>query len=517
MALLASHRKSAGVFPRSRIAPLLLPGALWLWLFFHLHYEWALNPQYQYGWAVPFLGAFMFYQRWQDRPSRVETSASDSFMLASAILLLLLLPVRLVEEANPDWRLLSWTFALIVVAFSLLAVTQAGGRNWLRHFAFPLCFPLVAVPWLAQFENVIVQGMSRAVAYAAVEIAGWIGVGALQSGNVIELHNGFVGVNEACSGVKTLQAAIMVTLVLGELSRMTVWRRVVLLVSGCVWVFFGNVLRATSLVVIASRDGVPSLERWHDLIGTIVIVAGMAGLLGIAWLLRGSEKTISRSESAEVSLPSFSLPIAAIAWLVTIFGATELWYRSHERELIELPRWEVRQPNESSALPIPEETRAILRYNQAQTAAWRDSNGAQWWNFFARWEPQRAALQLVRSHSPDICLPAVGRKFQGELPPVTVETAALPLTFRAYRFEQNDRPLFVFVCIQEDKVAAAGSAALPNEWNTRGRLLAAWRGQRNLGQRLLEIAVFGIDEGEKAREEFARTVRELVVRADATG
>src|SRR5207248_9850161 len=53
------------------------------------------------------------------------------------------LPIRVIEEANPDWRLLSWTLALVVIAFSLLAFARLGGRGWVSHFAFPVCFPLV--------------------------------------------------------------------------------------------------------------------------------------------------------------------------------------------------------------------------------------------------------------------------------------------------------------------------------------------------------------------------------------
>ena len=31
--------------------------------------EWELNPQYQYGLAVPFLCAVFFVMRWRDRPA----------------------------------------------------------------------------------------------------------------------------------------------------------------------------------------------------------------------------------------------------------------------------------------------------------------------------------------------------------------------------------------------------------------------------------------------------------------
>jgi hypothetical protein len=113
-------------------------------------------------------------------------------------------------------------------------------------------------------------------------------------------------------------------------------------------------------------------------------------------------------------------------------------------------------------------------------------------------------------------LSAGGRIFRRELPPVTIDTDGPQLQFRAYEFEQNDKPLFVFVCIQEDKVAQIAARGFPNEWNARGRLRAVWNGQRNLGQRLLEIAVLGFDDFFRAREAVAKSVREIVQRSDST-
>jgi hypothetical protein len=111
-----------------RLAPWLVPAFLWAWLFFHLHYEWSLNPQYNYGWAVPVLAAFMFYLRWQARPVAAAATEEDGrLFFAQAMILALLLPVRVIEEANPDWRLLSWFFALAVVAYSLLSLAREGG------------------------------------------------------------------------------------------------------------------------------------------------------------------------------------------------------------------------------------------------------------------------------------------------------------------------------------------------------------------------------------------------------
>jgi exosortase/archaeosortase family protein len=434
-------------------------------------------------------------------------------------LLLLLLPVRIIEEANPDWRFLSWVLALSVVTFSLLSIFRAGGMKWLTHFAFPICFPLAAVPWPVHFENVVVQTMMRAVATIAVEITGWLGVGAYQLGNVIQLRNGFVGVDEACSGVKTFQAGIMVALVLGELLRLQWRRRISLLLIGCGWIFLCNVFRATALVLVAANSGLEALGRWHDMIGTAALLCGMAGILALAWLWQRAPDDVPAEAQSSAAREAWPMQLAALGWLVLVFAGTEYWYRSHERQLVERPRWEVSWPPENDtvrALPIPETVRVVLHYDDAKSAVWEDPRGVRWWSFFAHWKPQRAALQLVRSHSPEICLPAIGRTFRATRPDLNLTAGAVPLEFRSYEFEQNGRPLFVFVCIQEDKRVVSGSAD-SEEWNLRGRLRAAFHGKRNLGQRLLEIAILGLDDFAHAADAVSKTVGEIVKVENATG
>jgi exosortase len=503
----------------TRLSAWLVPGLLWLWLFANLQVEWTLNPQYNYGWGVPILALFLFYFRWQTRPQPdVGKRNNPIITLSMGFGLALLLPVRVIEEANPDWRLLSWILAFLVVDFSLLSLLRAGGTRWVKHFVFPVCFPLTGVPWPMPFENFVIQSMMRAVAYAAVEIAGWFGLGAYQLGNVIQLRNGFVGVDEACSGVKTVQAGIMVALVLGELLQLRYSRRVALVVLGCGWVFVCNVFRATALVFIAANSGFEALNRWHDTIGAVALLCGIAGVLALGWLWKPQWRTGRSAPPSFAPARVFPVQWGAFIWLLAVFLGTEFWYRSHERHLIERPPWQVSWPANQTvtALPIPDSTRVILHYDAAKTAAWEEPRGVRWWAFFANWKPQRAALQLVRSHSPEICLPAIGRTFRAARPEVNVLAEPVTLDFRSYEFEQNGRPLFVFVCIQEDKRVASTSAG-SGEWNLRGRLRAAWEGKRNLGQRLLELAVSGLDDFEQASKALSNTVREILRPEKTTG
>src|SRR5438477_1104519 len=151
--------------------------ALWFILFWQLSGEWSINEQYSYGWFVPFFALYLFWLRWEDRPAsevRSQKSEVRKRLLAASLAvpaLLILLPVRFFAISNPDWRLIVWLHAAAVATLTLLYVWHIGGRPWLRHFAFPILFAFVAVPWVSSVEAPIVQGLMRAVAWVASETA----------------------------------------------------------------------------------------------------------------------------------------------------------------------------------------------------------------------------------------------------------------------------------------------------------------------------------------------------------
>ena len=146
-------------------AEILFLAALWFLLCRHLSGEWFVNEQYGFGWFVPFFALYLVWLRWQDRPPldvRGQTSEVRSrTLIASAIAivsLFLLLPVRLFEIANPEWRPLAWIHAIAVVTLTLLLLWYAGGERWLRHFAFPVAFIFVALPGLRWWKLQLFKG-----------------------------------------------------------------------------------------------------------------------------------------------------------------------------------------------------------------------------------------------------------------------------------------------------------------------------------------------------------------------
>ena len=425
-------------------------GFLWFELINQLRVEWSVNPQYSYGWAVPFLCAYLLYERLRilksapppsrpaahrsrttensppaptdhrspitdhssshpstlnqklstsaapssvlsppssvianattdhcslitdnssPLPSAVPISASQRFsvsafknvsafqhfsVFAFVLLAFLYAPTRLVQEANPEWRLVSWALALEVIGLTLIFLRLAacfslyasiGERvqgevsnspisstlnpqpstssptvhrspitdhssslvSAFQHFSvstflFPLLFFLVAVPWPTIIEGPLVQGLTRANAAITIELLGFFGVPAMQHGNVIEIATGVVGIDEACSGIRSFQATLMISLFFGELYRLGVLRRVLFVVAGFLMSFVFNIGRTSLLTWVASRKGIDAISTWHDPAGVTILVACFMGLWLLGQLLK-RKHAVECGERARLGRP----------------------------------------------------------------------------------------------------------------------------------------------------------------------------------------------------------------------
>lgn len=507
---------------------------LWGVLSWFLSAEWALSEQYNYGWFVPLLAAALFALRWPDRPKAQPPPWRGPGRFATVALglgLLALIPTfRLVEIANPEWRPLGWAHAMAVVALTLIGLWIAGGRPWLKHFAFPVLFFLVAVPWTRGVEDFVIQQLMRGVAQIAVDVVALLGVPALAEGNLIRVGSGVVGVNEACSGVRSLQTSLMLGLLLGELNRFHPVRRGVMLTGTVGVALLANVFRATYLVWLAASRGLAAVERQHDTIGYLILGTVFLGSLGIAaWLKLGASNPpiapVDRSESSAGAWPAWAL-IGIAAWLGMVELGVEGWFRWHERDVATTPRWTIAWPEQSPGfreLPMAENTARILRFDDGRGVIFAAAEGDRPPDrmvYFFRWKPGRNSAQLAADHRPDVCLPASGLRQVSDLGvrvwPVAPDRAGIP--FQHFEFARRaggrDQKLDVFYCLAED-VPRAGlgfnpfvsSGALDH---IAKRIRVAFAGRRNLGQQMMEVVLFDAGSAAAAEHEFAALLPTLI-------
>ena len=517
---------SSGLAARLFPAGLLVLG--WLILWNKLRADWSTNEQYQYGWFVPPLALVLLALRWVDRPPATRAPSAAKLSLLCVGALLLLLPIRLLEEPNPDWRLLFWVHAGLLTALSLGFVVWAGGWRWLRHFAVPIGFLLLAVPWPSGPEQTVVQSLMRAVAAVSAEGMNVLGIPALAQGNLIHIRDQVVGVSEACSGIRSLQATLMASLLLGELARLSRSRRVALIGAGLALALAANVFRSSLLVWIAARHGAAALEQVHDFAGFSVLIIVFAGLLGINWWL--SPRVPPSGDLAGARAPVAPGPgprpvsarflLTAAVWLVAVEVGTAAWYSQGSRSADQLVRWTVTPPAAPGFknLPIDSHTAQILRYDQAISAQWSRPGppAVDATLFFFRWEPGHASSTQAEMHQPHICLTASGMTLVSDagVQPVTLP-GGLQLPVRRYEFTLHGRTLYVFFVAWRDGIGAERLAhSAGSRWD---RLRAVAEHRANLGRQTLELVAVGPKSPGQADEWFAREIVPLVRTTGAEG
>jgi exosortase/archaeosortase family protein len=361
----------------------------------------------------------------------------------------------------------------------------------------------------------------------------------------MRLPSGLVDVNEACSGVRSLQTSIMIGLLFGELKRLSLGQRIFLVVAGVGIALLANFLRVLFLVSMASRaHDVSVVNKWHDIAGYGILVLVFIGTLAIAWRLgrrpgsrkqgarsreQGDQKTEVRSQRSDgnasrsrLQAHSSQLASALLAprsllctglllfiWLVLVEIGVEAWYRMHERTTIPTPAWSARWPEDAPGyreIKTDERVRELLRFDSAHEALWRSPNLAETnYMFFFRWNPGSGTILRARAHRPDICLPSAGWK---QLGTDRIESFRISpgrsLAFRRFTFghiESKETPVraHAYYCLHEDRVHAAEKDRqdLYSNWDLADRWRVVKDGIRNLGQQVLEVIILapaGVDE-----------------------
>jgi exosortase/archaeosortase family protein len=358
----------------------------------------------------------------------------------------------------------------------------------------------------------------------SVEVLGWLGIPAMQHGNLIEVSTGTVGVDEACSGIRSFQTSLMVSLFFGEFYRMNFPRRLLLIPAGFMLAMAFNVCRVTILSAVAAKKGIGAIFEYHDPAGIAITIVCTAGLWALALFFktRTSKAQTPKSEGQETAAPTSDLrplvsdlsrlAIALSLWLILVEASVEAWYRVRESHLRPGQNWSLAFPNDNptlKTLPIDAKTEHLLRFNEGKQAAWDEPDGSRWQAFFCSWYPGRVAGYLAKRHTPEICMPASGRKLVSgpKLTILSIHGAVLPV--RSYVFEIEGELLNVFHCRWEAGVDA--DAYVDHESARYNLVRGIWAGRGNHGQKVLEMIVFGYSDPRQAEVALVRQLEKLVV------
>ncbi len=392
----------------------------------HLWPEWTHDPDLSHGLLMPVICAGLLYLG--RRPAAGDTlGGRDAAFIAAGLGAAALAGLMLAGlfAVTLDWTspivdfTLSCSFALLgcaaVAAFSDRAVSLVA-FNWTTLCAallWPLCSPLPAGTYTR-----LTLALQLWVSGSVMRTLDMLGIAAHRQGNIIELARGTVGIEEACSGVRSLVSCVFAGILLSAVVTRRPWPRAVVILLSAPLALAMNYLRSLLLTLLVN-GGVRVEGAWHEATGYAVLLATAAILFGIAAAL---DKGGARAAHAPGGPAARGAPRSTgILGIVLLLGAGALALFVSDTTASAPAGKPV--PDLVSMLPASaagwqaEDTpdlfqfAGILRTDHLAQRTYRRKDAAgveQVTIYLAYWSEGQASVGLVGSHTPDACWPGAG-------------------------------------------------------------------------------------------------------------
>ncbi|MDD5261459.1 MAG: exosortase/archaeosortase family protein [Methylacidiphilales bacterium] len=486
---------------------------------------WDTNPNYSFGLLVPFVALFLLYERRASRP--LPEPGAPGARLKPLLCLcflwgLIFIGFRLAVETDPGWRPGLWGLVSLYISALLVWLWLYGGRPWLRHFLFPICFLFFCIPWPFQIEWPLVRGLMQFNTWLVAGSMQLLGISAESAGNIIRLPNCTLFVEEACSGILSLQASLMLGSLLGEIYRLKPKRRLALVGASMAFALLGNYGRTLFLSLLAYVKGEQALAHWHDTAGFSILAFTAISAWLSSLLLR--EKANRNAMPARPDREQYS-PSAgsrtALRLALGIFAATTLaetgtqaWFGWQESRRAEYPAWAIQFPETAREIALSETTRQMLLCDFHKTAQWQDARERNWTAFWFRYKPKASNKVALGTHTPESCLPLAGMKKEDEYPAFTAKVNGFEFNVQPAKFSTRGVTAYVFWVAY-----SLGGTPVPDVINDakqtfsskiRSHLEDIRNGYRGIGAETLEIAISGPETYEAARTAYLAALNSMV-------
>jgi exosortase len=234
----------------------------------HLAVRWLQEADYSHGFFVPLVSGWLL---WQRRSLIAFGSPVRGRWLGLALLVF-----------SGLLRLLAVYFSLVLAdPIALIACIAAvpvliGGFPALRWSWPAILFLFFMVPLPGVLSSRLGGPLQHVATACSTYTLQTLGIPAIDSGNVIFLSNGQIGVVEACNGLRMLMLFCAMATAAVFILKIPTWEKAVLLLSSVFIAIASNVFRISLTGVSQELFGVELAQKiFHDFAGWIMMpVAG---------------------------------------------------------------------------------------------------------------------------------------------------------------------------------------------------------------------------------------------------
>lgn len=478
---------------------------------------WEHKEEYSYGYIIPFITAFLIWQR-KDRLERLVFPGS----WAGVILVGIGLGLFVLGDLAGLYLLVQYALLLVLAG---LAWALTGARGF-RLVVVPLALLAFMIPLPQFFLTEISTRLQLLSSQLGVAFIRLFGISVFLEGNVIDLGVMKLQVVEACAGLRYLFPLMTLGFIAAYFFSGAFWKKAVIFLSTIPITVLMNSLRIGAIGVTVEYWGRGMAEGFlHDFEGWAVFMACTAVLVGEMWLLAriGSERRPLR-EVFGLDFPALTpkeAPVQARAWPRPFVAAAVLAVVAAGLSL-GLPKRVDATParQDFQAFPLTvgdwqgkrEQIEQVyldeLRLDDYLLADYVSSDKLPINLYVAYYASQRKGQA---AHSPRTCIPGGGWKITSltQYPVPNVTTAAGPLVVNRTVIEMGETKQLVYYWFEER------GRHLTNEYLVKWYIFwdALTRNRTDGALIRLTIPVppgMDLTEADKRLGEFARTVNPLL-------
>ena len=251
----------------------------------------AGSELYSYILLVPFVSAYLLYNRRQQLPKNYATDVPLTLVLLVVGAGLL----AFTHSLDSAGRAFPGNSRLVLLTLSFLCCLAAGGffflgRAWMRAAAFPLVYLIFMVP----MPDAMADALETASKYASAEVANLLfhlsGTPFLRAGLLFQLPNITIEVAQECSGIRSSFVLFITSILAANLFLKTSWRRFALVAFVVPLAILRNGFRILVIGLLCVNVGPQMI---HSLIhrrgGPVFFALSLIPFFLVLWLLRKGE------------------------------------------------------------------------------------------------------------------------------------------------------------------------------------------------------------------------------------
>ncbi|HVU23894.1 MAG TPA: exosortase/archaeosortase family protein [Opitutus sp.] len=391
--------------------------------------HWRSDPDLSHGFlALPLFLVLLHESRSGTQRFLPPGRARTSLLCVLLAFGLLALCTSGVYAAALDWShalvafVLSTSLSLLLAA-GLVGFAADGIRllplNWSSVVAIVI-WPLSAPIPPGSYSRLTIA-LQLSLTEGVIQTLHLLGIAAVRHGNIIELGTATIGVEDACSGIRSLISCFFAGLFFSATMVRRTRHRVFLIVMSVVLAIVTNFLRSLTLTLLAN-SGLTISAGLHDATGFAVLGVTAVLLGGLALLLERREPPRQRGVEAEEAFPTartratqrlLAAGLGVVAVLAAFFFLNT---RPSVRSNLPVPDLAAMLPDSvpgwrvDTAQDLYQFSDTLHTDHLEQRSYFRDRPDAleQITIYLAYWRAGQAPVSLVAMHTPDACWPGSG-------------------------------------------------------------------------------------------------------------